>query len=54
MPVGGGEQHVGAGAAAMVVNIGPILIALLGGWLLGVRGPARVIFVVVTGFGHAG
>ena len=54
MPVGGGEQHVGAGAAAMVVNIGPILITLPGGWLLGVRGPARVIFVVVTGFGHAG
>jgi hypothetical protein len=30
-----GEQHVDAGTAAVVVNIGPILIALLGGWLLG-------------------
>ena len=49
-----GEQHVDAGTAAMVVNIGPILITLPGGWLLGVRSPARVIFVVVTGFGHAG
>lgn len=29
-----GEQHVDAGTAAMVVNIGPILIALLSGWLL--------------------
>ena len=34
-----GEQHVDAGTAAMVVNIGPILIALLSGWLLR-RGPA--------------
>jgi drug/metabolite transporter (DMT)-like permease len=30
----GGEQLVDAGTAAMVVNIGPVLIALLGGWLL--------------------
>ena len=29
-----GEQLVDAGTAALVVNIGPILIALLGGWLL--------------------
>jgi drug/metabolite transporter (DMT)-like permease len=29
-----GEQLVDAGTAAMVVNIGPVLIALLGGWLL--------------------
>lgn len=29
-----GEQKVDAGTAAMVVNIGPMLIALLGGWLL--------------------
>jgi drug/metabolite transporter (DMT)-like permease len=28
------ERHVDAGIAAMVVNIGPILIALLAGWLL--------------------
>jgi drug/metabolite transporter (DMT)-like permease len=29
-----GEREVDAGTAAMVVTIGPILIALLGGWLL--------------------
>ncbi|MFE0459319.1 DMT family transporter [Kitasatospora sp. NPDC058965] len=29
-----GEKKVDAGTAAMVVNIGPVLIALLGGWLL--------------------
>ncbi|MGW6865776.1 DMT family transporter [Streptomyces sp. NPDC054901] len=29
-----GEQEVDAGTAAMVVNIGPIVIALLSGWLL--------------------
>ncbi|MEV6103348.1 EamA family transporter [Streptomyces sp. NPDC051940] len=29
-----GEQKVDAGTAALVVNVGPILIALLGGWLL--------------------
>ncbi len=29
-----GEQLVDAGTASLVVNIGPILIALLGGWLL--------------------
>ncbi|MGA8455234.1 MAG: DMT family transporter [Streptosporangiaceae bacterium] len=29
-----GEQHVDAGTAAMVVNVGPIVIALLSGWLL--------------------
>ncbi|MCH7229814.1 DMT family transporter [Glycomyces sp. L485] len=29
-----GEQLVDAGTAALIVNIGPVLIALLGGWLL--------------------
>jgi drug/metabolite transporter (DMT)-like permease len=29
-----GERDVDAGTAAMLVNIGPVLIALLGGWLL--------------------
>ncbi len=29
-----GEQLVDAGTAALIVNIGPILIALLGGWVL--------------------
>jgi drug/metabolite transporter (DMT)-like permease len=30
-----GEQKVDAGTAAMVVGVGPVIIALLGGWLLG-------------------
>ncbi|GAA1744612.1 DMT family transporter [Aeromicrobium alkaliterrae] len=29
-----GETHLDAGTAALVVNVGPILIALLAGWLL--------------------
>jgi drug/metabolite transporter (DMT)-like permease len=36
-----GERHVDAGTAAMLVNIGPILIALLGGWLLREGSPVR-------------
>jgi drug/metabolite transporter (DMT)-like permease len=35
------EQRVDAGTAAMLVNIGPILIALLAGFLLGEGFPAR-------------
>jgi hypothetical protein len=35
-----GERDVDAGTAAMLVNIGPILLALLGGWLL--HGGSRV------------
>ena len=37
------EQRVDAGTAAMLVNIGPILIALLAGWLLG-EGFPRTLF----------
>jgi hypothetical protein len=35
-----GELDVDSGAAAMLVKIGPILLALLGGWLL--RGGSRI------------
>lgn len=57
-----GEQHVDAGTASMIVNIGPILIALLGGWLLKEGFPARVLVgigvsfagAVVVGFGLSG
>ena len=35
------EQRVDAGTAAMLVNVGPILIALLAGLLLHERCPAR-------------
>ncbi|MEU5433423.1 DMT family transporter [Streptomyces sp. NPDC020719] len=38
-----GEQEVDAGTAAMVVNIGPILIALLGARFLGERLPPRLV-----------
>jgi drug/metabolite transporter (DMT)-like permease len=37
-----GEREVDAGTAAMVVTIGPILIALLGGWLLHEGFPRRL------------
>lgn len=39
-----GEQRVDAGTAAMIVYIGPILIALLAGWLLG-EGFPRMLLV---------
>jgi drug/metabolite transporter (DMT)-like permease len=48
-----GEQEVDAGTASMVVNVGPILIALLSGWLLkeGVR--ARVLAGMAVSFAGA-
>jgi drug/metabolite transporter (DMT)-like permease len=57
-----GEQEVDAGTAAMVVNIGPVLIALLGGWLLKEGFKPRVLAgigvsfagAVVVGFSMAG
>ena len=57
-----GEQKVDAGTAALVVNIGPVLIALLGGWLLregfprGLLAGLAVSFagVVVVGISSAG
>ncbi len=45
-----GEQHVDAGTAAMVVNIGPILIALLSGWLLRERLPRPLILGLLVSF----
>lgn len=47
-----GEQEVDAGTAALVVNVGPVLLALLSGWLLreGFRLPVLVgIGVSFTG-----
>ena len=38
-----GEQQVDAGTAALVVNVGPILIALLGARLLGDPVPPRLL-----------
>lgn len=45
-----GERHVDAGTAAMVVNVGPILMALLGGWLLKEGFPARVLAGMAVSF----
>ncbi|TPQ20904.1 DMT family transporter [Streptomyces sporangiiformans] len=49
-----GEQWVDAGTASLVVNIGPILIALLSGWLLGEGFPARLMTGVALAFAGAG
>ena len=48
-----GEQHVDAGTAAMVVNIGPVLIALLGGWLLQEGFPRRLLAGLAVSFAGA-
>ncbi|MEV3930880.1 DMT family transporter [Streptomyces sp. NPDC053728] len=48
-----GEQQVDAGTAAMVVNIGPILIALLSAGLLGEGLPRRLIVGMAVSFGGA-
>ncbi|MFD7121003.1 DMT family transporter [Streptomyces sp. NPDC059922] len=48
-----GEQEVDAGTAAMVVNIGPILIALLGARLLGETLPPRLVAGMAVSFAGA-
>ena len=48
-----GEQHVDAGTAAMIVNIGPVLIALLGGWLLHEGFPRRLLAGLAVSFAGA-
>jgi len=48
-----GEQEVDAGTAAMVVNIGPVLIALLGGWLLKEGFTPRVLAGIAVSFAGA-
>ncbi|GLZ10503.1 membrane protein [Actinomadura sp. NBRC 104425] len=48
-----GEQEVDAGTAAMVVNVGPILVALLGGWLLKEGLPARLLAGIAVSFAGA-
>lgn len=45
-----GEQLVDAGTAALIVNIGPILIALLGGWLLKEGFPPRLFLGITVSF----
>jgi drug/metabolite transporter (DMT)-like permease len=48
-----GERYVDAGTAAMLVNVGPILIAVLGGLFLGEGFPPRLIAGSAVAFGGA-
>src|SRR3954451_8707712 len=48
-----GEQQVDAGTAAMVVNIGPLLIALLGARMLGEGLPGRLLAGMAVSFAGA-
>lgn len=48
-----GEQQVDAGTAAMVVNVGPVLIALLSGWFLGEGFTRRVLVGIAVSFAGA-
>ena len=43
-----GERLVDAGTASMVVNVGPIIMALLGGWLLREGFPPRLMAGLVV------
>jgi drug/metabolite transporter (DMT)-like permease len=48
-----GEQEVDAGTAALVVNVGPLLIALLGARFLGDRLPPRLLAGMAVSFAGA-
>ncbi len=48
-----GEQLVDAGTAAMVVNIGPIVVAILGGWLLKEGFPRALLAGLAVSFAGA-
>ncbi|MFD5079265.1 DMT family transporter [Streptomyces sp. NPDC058371] len=48
-----GEQQVDAGTAALVVNIGPVLVALLGSRLLGDAVPPRLLAGMAVSFAGA-
>ncbi|MFC4532934.1 DMT family transporter [Sphaerisporangium dianthi] len=45
-----GEQEVDAGTAAMVINLGPLLIALLAGWILKEGFPGRLLLGMAVSF----
>ena len=45
-----GERLVDAGTAAMVVNLGPVLIAALGAWLLRERSPRSMWLGIAVSF----
>lgn len=48
-----GEQLVDAGTAALVVNVGPILVAFVGGWLLREGFSRRLFLGLVVSFAGA-
>jgi drug/metabolite transporter (DMT)-like permease len=48
-----GEHSVDAGTAAMVVNVGPVVIALLGGWLLKEGFPPLLLVGMTVSFAGA-
>lgn len=48
-----GEQHADAGTAALIVGVGPIVVALLGGWLLKEGFPARLLAGLAIAFAGA-
>jgi drug/metabolite transporter (DMT)-like permease len=48
-----GEQQVDAGTAAMVVNVGPVLVALLSGWFLKEGFKPRVLAGIAVSFAGA-
>nr|WP_258016029.1 DMT family transporter [Streptomyces sp. AJS327] len=48
------EQIVDAGTAALVVNVGPLIIALLSGWFLKEGFPAPLLIGIAVSFAGAG
>jgi drug/metabolite transporter (DMT)-like permease len=45
-----GEQRVDAGTASMIVGVGPLLVVVLGGWLLKEGFPSRLLAGTVVSF----
>ncbi|MFC9251154.1 DMT family transporter [Amycolatopsis thailandensis] len=48
-----GEQRIDAGTASLVINLGPILMAALGGWLLKEGFPPQLMAGLALGFAGA-
>ena len=48
-----GEQGVDAGTAALLINVGPVLIAVGGGWLLREGFPRRLVIGLLVAFAGA-
>lgn len=48
-----GEQRIDAGTASLVINLGPILMAVLGGWLLKEGFPPQLMAGLALGFAGA-